>query len=111
MSLITDLAGVRGSGGGSSSGGDSDKKSDKFSLYSVLKNIRKKGRAGSGSSGSSDSLQGATSGDVQGQLHKGGKVRKTGNYRLRKGETVMTGTQMKRLKGKGRGKKGRAKSR
>ena len=32
------------------------------------------------------------------RLHKGGKVNKTGNYRLRANETVFTATQMKRLK-------------
>lgn len=31
-------------------------------------------------------------------LHKGGKVPKTGNYRLRQGEVVMNKTQMARLR-------------
>jgi hypothetical protein len=39
--------------------------------------------------------------------HSGGKVRKTGPARLKKGETVITKTQMKEIKRKGkkRGKK------
>ena len=34
------------------------------------------------------------------KLHKGGKVKKTGAYRLRKGETVVTAKQMKAVHGK-----------
>ena len=40
-------------------------------------------------------------GDVYGaipRLHKGGKVPKTGNYRLRQGEVVMNKTQLARLR-------------
>ncbi len=34
------------------------------------------------------------------KLHGGGKVRKTGAYRLKRGETVVTAKQMKTLRGK-----------
>lgn len=45
------------------------------------------------------------------KLHKGGSVKKTGNYRLKKGEKVLTGPQQKRAGLKKGGKKKHAKKR
>jgi len=49
----------------------------------------------------------APTGDLGGlpKLHSGGKVKKTGNYRLRKGEAVLTVTQQKEAGIKKSGKK------
>ena len=46
-----------------------------------------------------------------GSKHKGGSVKKTGNYRLKKGEKVLTGPQQKRAGLKKGGKKKHAKKR
>jgi hypothetical protein len=62
----------------------------------LMKGIRQVAQGKGGESGS-------VGGDIA-ALHSGGKVRKTGSYRLRKGETVMTKGQVKRMK-RGRGKK------
>jgi hypothetical protein len=78
MGLLTDLAG----------GGIGDQ---------VKKAIKKKKKtdADKKSSAQSDGSAAAASGDDP-LMHKGGKVRETRSYRLRKGEHVLTAKQYKR---------------
>lgn len=88
-----------GMGGSDSSSGSTWKK-----VAQAIKS-RKRGFGGGGGTGAS-----GTGGDSGGQssagdddlpvMHKGGTVRKTGAYRLKRGERVLTKKQQKRMIGK-----------
>lgn len=107
MSLITDLAGMRGNtAGAGKSKSDDDKESSP--LGKILKKIRgykTEDAPGGGKDISGSYLSEHATGD---SYHKGGKVRKTGLARLKKGERVLTAKQdqgRKKGRGKMRGKK------
>ena len=87
--------------GGGSVGGGILSGSTAGKLVGALKKRGKKGGSGGSSGGGNTDDPGAPS------YHSGGKVRKTGLARLKKGETVMTKGQMKKMRGKRRGGKSR----
>lgn len=106
MGALTRLMGAPDTKGGS--GSDPDAGKNRGAISDIVSSLRKRGKSSSTSSPGTDD-PGAPS------YHRGGKVRKTGPARLKKGETVLTKTQMRKMRsnsrGKGKGKRRGAKSR
>ena len=65
--------------------------------YGALKSRKKSSGSGSSSSSEGAVPSGASNDQGDPAMHKGGKVKKTRSYRLKKGERVLTKGQQKKL--------------